>query len=408
MTGARADGWRPPRGLYVHVPFCEKICHYCDFNKYLLKDGGVDEYLAALEREIALYASDGAAVPAESGGEPSGAGLETGSREPMSFDTVYIGGGTPTSLTAAQLERLLAAVTGGFRIAPGAEFSVEANPGTLTDKKLAALKRGGVNRISLGVQSVNDELLRRLGRIHTARQARDSYERARAWFDNVSVDLMYGLPGQDEEDWRRTLTDVVRWRPDHLSCYGLIVEEGTPFGQLYAQGRLDLPGDEHELAMYQFAIGFLRDHGYEHYEIANWALPGRQSRHNRIYWLNGQWLGLGPGAHSQWKGVRFANVRLPEEYARRVAAGERPVVSSERVDAATAREDTVILGLRLREGVDADRFARRFGVAMTDVFGREIRRVVESGLAQWDGSRLRLTEQGLYLSNQVFQEFIRV
>src|SRR5690606_5741481 len=151
-----------------------------------------------------------------------------------------------------------------------------------------------------------------------------------------------------------------------------------------------------------------RDHGYEHYEIANWALPGRQSRHNRIYWLNGQWLGLGPGAHSQWKGVRFANVRLPEEYARRVAAGERPVVSSERVDAATAREDTVILGLRLREGVDADRFARRFGVAMTDVFGREIRRVVESGLAQWDGSRLRLTEQGLYLSNQVFQEFIRV
>ena len=151
---------------------------------------------------------------------------------------------------------------------------MEANPGTLTARKLAALKRGGVNRISLGVQSANDELLRTLGRIHTARQARESFERAREWFDNVSVDLIYGLPGQDEDDWRRTLEEVVRWRPDHLSCYGLIIEDGTLFGELMRQGRLDLPGDEQELAMYRLD-GFLAGHGYEHYEIANWALPGR-------------------------------------------------------------------------------------------------------------------------------------
>lgn len=387
-----------PRGLYVHVPFCEKVCHYCDFNKYLLRDGGIEDYLTALEREIALYGPDVA-----SNGQPSD------SADKVWFDTVFIGGGTPTALTAGQLERLLAAVMTGFRIAADAEVTIEANPGTLTDKKLAALKRGGVNRLSLGVQSLNDELLRTLGRIHTARQARECYDRARALgFDNISLDLMFGLPGQDETDWRTTLTEIVRWGPQHLSCYGLIIEEDTPFGELHARGELPLPGDEQELAMYEFAIDYLGQHGYDHYEIANWAAAGRQSRHNCIYWRNGEWLGLGPGAHSQWRGERFANVRLPGEYAALVAAGRLPVESRERVDERTAQEDTVILGLRLREGVDAEGFARRFGVAVTDVFGAEIDRAASVGLVEWHGHRLRLTERGLYLSNQVFQEFIRL
>lgn len=396
MTVAGAGTWRPPRGLYVHVPFCEKICHYCDFNKYLLRDGGVDEYLEALEREIALYAA-GTRTPGAAG-----------VIDDIEFDTVFIGGGTPTALTAPQLERLLGAITEGLRIASDAEITVEANPGTLTDKKLAALQRGGVNRLSLGVQSVNDELLRALGRIHTARSARDSYDRARQWFDNVNLDLIYGLPGQDEDDWRRTLSEIVTWRPDHLSCYGLIIEDGTLFGELHAGGQLVLPGDEQELAMYTFTRRFLAEHGYDHYEIANWALPGRQSRHNRIYWLNGEWIGLGPGAHSQWNGARFANVKLPQDYARHTAAGRLPVDWSEPVDERTAREDTLILGLRLREGVDAAAFARRFGMSVTDVFGPEIQRVVQLGLAEWSGNRLRLTEEGLYLSNQVFQEFIHL
>jgi len=388
LTAPARTPWRPPRGLYVHVPFCEKICHYCDFNRYLLREGGVEEYLAALEGEIRLYAA--------------------GAARDVVFDTVYIGGGTPTSLTAAQLERLLSAVFGGLRVRPGAEVTVEANPGTLTGKKLAALRSGGVNRLSLGVQSLNDELLRRLGRIHTARQARESYERARAWFDNVSVDLIYGLPGQDEEDWRATLTEIVRWRPEHVSCYGLIIEEGTLFGELHARGLLVLPGEERELAMYRFAIEFLGEHGYEHYEISNWALPGRRSRHNCIYWLNGEWLGLGPGAHSQWNGLRFANVRRVDEYARLVAEGRPPLAWEEPVGEWTALEDTVILGLRLREGVDDAAFSQRFGASIAEVFPDEVRRVVELGLAEWDGRRLRLTEQGLFVSNQVFQEFIHV
>jgi len=376
------------RGLYVHVPFCEKRCHYCDFNTYLLRHGGVEEYLAALAQEAALYAAreDVAAVP---------------------FDTMYIGGGTPTALGPVQLERLFSAVA-PLPLADGAEITVEANPGTLTRARLEALKAAGVNRISLGVQSLDDGLLQRLGRIHGAAQARECYERARAvGFDNVNIDLMFGLPGQDLDAWKRTLDEIIAWGPEHVSCYSLVIEEGTRFGDLHARGELPLPGEEAELAMFRHAMDALGAAGYEHYEISNWAKPGFASRHNRIYWLNGEWLGLGPGAHSQWGGERFANERLPHDYARRLAAGELPVAWREPVDTATAEEDTVILGLRLREGVDGPAFERRFGRSLERAFGREIARLLDLGLVEWRGARLRLTDRGLPVANQAFQEFIR-
>lgn len=376
------------RGLYVHVPFCEKRCHYCDFNTYLLREGGVDAYLEALAREAALYAA-----------RDDVSGVE--------FDTLYIGGGTPTALGPAQLERLFAALA-PLRLRPGAEVTVEANPGTLTDARLDALLAGGANRISLGVQSLNDQLLVRLGRIHTARHAADCYERARLrGFANINIDLMFALPGQDLDDWRRTLREIIAWNPEHISCYSLIIEEGTPFGELYAQNALQLPGEEAELAMFRYAIDALGKAGYEHYEISNWARPGYASQHNRIYWLNGEWLGLGPGAHSQWRGERFANERLPQVYAQRLQAGELPVAWRETVDTATAEEDTVILGLRLRDGVNADAFARRFGRTLEDAFGREIRHLLELGLIEWHGPHLRLTDRGLPVANQAFQAFLR-
>ncbi len=379
---------RPGRGLYVHVPFCEKRCHYCDFNTYLLRDGGVEDYLDALGREAHLYAA-GAAPP----GDP--------------FDTLYIGGGTPTALGPGQLDRLFA-VLRPLALRPGAEVTVEANPGTLTDARLAALRAGGVNRISLGVQTLNDSLLERLGRIHGARHAADCFDRARRMgFGNINVDLMFGLPGQDVSDWRRTLREIIAWGPEHISCYSLIIEEGTPFGDLHAQNALPLPGDDAELAMYELAMEELGAAGYEHYEISNWARPGFQSGHNRIYWLNGEWLGLGPGAHSHWRGERFSNERLPHDYARRLAAGELPIARREAVDEATAEEDTVILGLRLLEGVDAAAFEHRFGRPLDDAFGPEIARLVDLGLVRWDGERLRLTSRGLPVANQVFQAFLR-
>lgn len=377
-------------GLYVHVPFCEKLCHYCDFNTYLLRDGGVDDYLAALGREVDLYARR-----ADVAG--------------TTFTTVFIGGGTPTALTAPQLERLLQTLRRGFSIAADAEITVEANPGTLIDSRLQALLAGGVNRLSIGVQSVNDDLLHTLGRIHTARQALDCYERARRLgFANVSIDLMFGLPGQGLSDWQKTLMEVASWSPDHLSCYGLIIEQGTPFGDLYEAGRLLLPTEEDELAMYRFTMDHLATRGYEHYEIANWAKPGKQSRHNRIYWLNGQWLGLGPGAHSQWRGERFANVKLPADYARLTAEGKFPVATTEKVTKPLAMEDTMMLGLRLRGGVDEDAFYDKFGVRPADIFGPVIDELIGFRLLTRDGGRLQLTDAGLFVANQVFERFIGV
>lgn len=412
---------RTGAGLYVHVPFCEKLCHYCDFNTYLLRDGGVDDYLAALEREIELYRA-----------RPDVA--ET------TFATVFIGGGTPTALTAHQLSRMLTALQDGFSVTADAEITIEANPGTLIDSRLEALLAAGVNRLSIGVQSLNDDLLRTLGRIHNARQAADCYERARRiGFDNISLDLMFGLPGQDPADWRRTLTEIVSWEPDHLSCYGLIIEQGTLFGEMHERGQLPLPGEDYEVEMYRFTMDHLAEHGYEHYEIANWARPGKQSCHNRTYWLNGQWLGLGPGAHSQWQGKRFANVRLPNEYAELTrgetaaeavgslepgrlpsvasgmdpgptgssGAGRFPIASQEDIRVQTAIEDTLMLGLRLREGVADAAFRERFGVDLETQFGPQIDYLVAAELLEWHGSRLRLTDAGLFVANQVFERFIR-
>lgn len=387
VAGSRGAGKGP--GLYVHVPFCEKLCHYCDFNTYLLRDGGVDDYLSALEREIALYAADETVAA-------------------TTFTTVFIGGGTPTALTAPQLSRLLDAIRGGFSLASDAEITTEANPGTLIDSRLQALRDGGVNRLSIGVQSVNDALLHSIGRIHNAGQARDCYERARrVGFDNISLDLMFGLPGQDPADWERTLTEVSSWHPDHLSCYGLIIEQGTLFGEWHEQGKLSLPGEDDEVEMYRFTMEHLSVHGYAHYEIANWARPGKQSLHNRIYWLNGQWLGLGPGAHGQWRGRRYANVRLPEDYSSTVASGRLPVASSEDIPERMAMDDTLMLGLRLREGVDASAFHARFGVDMTSEYADAIEYLTAADLLEWSGERLRLTDAGLLLANVVFERFIR-
>lgn len=400
-SGGAAGRTGPPPfapGLYIHVPFCEKLCHYCDFNTYLLRDGGVDDYLAALEREIGLYADPGAEARGDDGVIATD----------VEFATVFIGGGTPTALTASQLSRLVKALRDSFVIAEGAEITIEANPGTLIDSRLRALRDAGVNRLSIGVQSLNDDLLRVLGRIHSARQARDCYERARiAGFDNISLDLMFGLPDQSVDDWRRTLEEVSSWEPDHLSCYSLIIEDGTPFAQWHRRGLLALPGEDAEVAMYRFTREHLASRGYVHYEIANWARPGRESRHNRIYWLNGQWLGLGPGAHSQWGGRRFANVLLPDEYARLTAEGRRPVSSEEEIPRHMAMEDTLMLGLRLLEGVDGDAFRRRFGVTLEEEFGPEIDDLLGSGLLRRHRGKLALTTEGLFVANQVFQRFIR-
>lgn len=376
------------RGIYVHVPFCERRCHYCDFNVHLLAGADVDGYLHALRREAQLLAQDAAAG--------------------ITFDTLYVGGGTPTALPSSRLEALIGAVTDHLALKSGAEITVEANPGTLSPAKLAALRRAGANRISLGAQAFQDHHLERLGRIHRSRHIGQSVAMAReAGFANVSLDLMFGLPHQTLAEWQESLEQALALEPDHLSCYSLIVEEGTLFGDLYAQGRLALPEHDTEADMFEATIRILTGAGFAHYEVSNFARPGKESQHNLIYWENGEWFGLGPGAHSQWQGKRFAHVREPAQYQRLLLEeGRLPVATEETLTVAMQMEDTLILGLRLTEGISLARFRRRFGVPVDEVFGRALAPSRAAGWVETVGDRLRLTRAGFMVANRVLVDIV--
>lgn len=377
------------RGLYVHVPFCAKKCYYCDFNSYALDRAAVVRYLDALEREASYY-SERRRVAAHP------------------FDTLFIGGGTPTCLAGKELRRLMQIVRDHFELKADAEITCEANPGSSNVEKYAALREAGVNRLSIGFQSLDDALLARLGRTHTAQEAVASFHAARAaGFDNINIDLMFALPGQDRATWRRTLEGTLALGPEHLSCYSLIVEEGTPFGDAFARGRLTLPSEDEELAMYEEAIALLSEAGYEHYEISNFARPGYSSRHNAIYWRVEPYLGLGPGAHGFIDGVRYSNVRLPAEYAQRLEAGDAPIAWSAPVSQDEAMDDVMIFGLRMLAGVERERFRRRFGVDVTQVYPDELARLQAAGLIEVCEERIRLSQRGLPLGNQVFAAFLR-
>lgn len=385
--GAPWPAWDAGPALYVHVPYCRQRCHYCDFNTYLLDPAGKVRYLGALERELALLAADPALT--------------------RPLVSVYVGGGTPSILEPAELERLLAAVRRAFRLAPDAEVTVECNPGTLDEERLAVLRDGGVNRLSLGLQAVQDELLRAIGRDHTWADFCATYRRVRrAGFDNVNVDLIFGLPGQSLEQWEASLRAVVDLGPEHVSCYGLELHPGTPFYREWEAGRLQLPGEDAERAMFDRAYEVLGEAGFVRYEISNYARPGRESVHNRVYWLNGSYLGAGPGAWSCWRGERRRNRLHPMAYAAALAEGRLPVDVTERVDRRRAMEDTMILGLRLAEGVDEGRFARRFGLTPEEAFPRAIRRLLEEGWLVREGGRIRLSPAAVPVANSVLVAFV--
>ena len=291
-----------PEGLYVHIPFCATKCPYCDFNTYAGIETMMAPYLAALRSEIELW------------GE-----VLDGPR----LETVFFGGGTPSYLPPGSLDMLLDAIRGAFGLADDAEVTAEANPDDLDEGKLASLLEAGVNRLSIGVQSLDDGLLRVLGRRHSAREAIDAFRAARgAGFDNVSIDLMYGLPDQTLEQWGATLDTALDLRPSHISMYCLTLEEGTPMERDAAAGRIPVPDGDLAADMYVAAEVQTAGAGLRHYEISNWAIPGRESRHNLLYWRNRPFLGVGPGAHSYLDGHRFHNIRSPREYIRKLTPGE--------------------------------------------------------------------------------------
>lgn len=370
---------RKSLGLYIHIPFCAQKCDYCDFYSLSGAESRMDEYTQALEAQL----------------------LELAPRASLhTVDSVYFGGGTPTVLGVKRLVRLLKAIQKKYRVVKDAEITLEANPESAGDHKaLRALRGAGFNRLSLGMQSADDEELRAIGRIHTAAQVKTAVEAARkAKFTNLSLDLIYGLPGQSLETWKKNLTAAVDLAPQHLSCYGLKVEEGTP---LFArQNDARLPGDEAQAEMYLWTVDYLRRHGFFQYEISNFARTGFESRHNLRYWALGEYAGFGPGAHSDFGGVRYAYARDLEGYLAGVRAGGPLLAENERIPPLDRDTEWLMLGLRTVRGLEPkvfeNRFRRRF-----DCFLPFLEECRKAGYATEEDGRWRLTPEGFLVSNQI-------
>jgi len=375
-----------PEAVYIHIPFCTNKCHYCDFNSYVLKGQPVHEYLDALEREMEATAR---AVP------------------PGVIRTVFVGGGTPTVLTPEQMERFLASVRAYFpSLAPDYEFTMEANPGTTDAEKLQAMREGGVNRLSFGVQSFDSGLLHAIGRIHSVDDVYRSIDNARAaGFDNVSIDLIFGLPNQTPQQMSDTLDKALELKLPHHSIYNLKVEENTLFHTLYERGELPLPKEEDEVAMFHLIMDRMRAAGYEQYEISNFAKPGFESKHNTVYWRNESYYGLGAGAHGYVKGRRHVNVKGVQPYIDATKDG-LPVLEQDEVSEREAMEDFMMVGLRLLRGVDRADFEAQFGRSLDATFGATIDRLTKQGLLEPTMAGYRLTRSGILLGNEVFGAFL--
>lgn len=385
---AAADGARR-WGLYVHLPFCRQKCFYCDFPSYAGQEGRMAVYVEALLGELAR----------------EGAPLRAAWGPPR---TVYLGGGTPTALPPALMERLLAGLREFLAAAPNAlEFTCECNPGTVDAAYLSLLRAGGVNRLSLGVQTFDDALLRRIGRIHTAAQARAAVRQARAaGFRNLSLDLMYGLPGQTLAGLEMSVQQALALAPQHISIYGLQVEEGTAFARAQAAGRLALPSDEESEAMYDYMTTALPVAGYARYEISNFARPGFESRHNLGYWQDVPYLGVGAAAHSYLDGQRYENPRGIEEYLAALRESGRARREEEPLTRATSMEEFAFLALRTARGIDRARFAARFGCELASVYADAIARMLARGFLEEDAQGVRLTPLGMKYGNWVFEAFL--
>ena len=372
-------------GIYVHIPFCRAKCSYCAFVSQVCDPSVQHSYVAALCREITAAGGD-FSVPA---------------------DTVFFGGGTPTLLPATDLARILQALRTTFSLTDDAEISLEANPGTVDADSLKALRQAGFNRLSLGVQSFDDQVLRGIGRIHQAAEAVQAVGLARsAGFENISMDLMFGLPRQSVDSWRETLARAVSLEPDHISAYGLKLEEQTPLALLVASGQAALPAEREEEAMYDWLNEFLPQQGFSRYEISNYARPGRECRHNLKYWRTLPYRGFGVAAHSFDGMARFANTEELARYIARMAAGESAEEFRETLADPDRMAEYVFLALRTTAGLSAPDFEVRFQRSFADYYAVAIAELKKSGLLTNEKEQWRLTEKGLKLSNQAFVKFL--
>ncbi|MGG1248637.1 radical SAM family heme chaperone HemW [Bacillus spizizenii] len=375
------------KSAYIHIPFCEHICHYCDFNKYFIQSQPVDEYLNALEQEMINTIGKT--------GEPD-------------LKTIFIGGGTPTSLSEEQLKKLMDMIIQVLKPSSAlSEFAVEANPDDLSAEKLNILKESGVNRLSFGVQTFEDDLLEKIGRVHKQKDVFASFERAReTGFDNISLDLMFGLPGQTLKHLDHSLNTALALDAEHYSVYSLIVEPKTVFYNLMQKGRLHLPPQEQEAEMYEMVMRRMEAHGIHQYEISNFAKAGLESKHNLTYWSNGEYFGFGAGAHGYIRGSRTVNVGPVKHYIDLIAEKGFPYRDTHEVTTEEQIEEEMFLGLRKTAGVSKKRFADKYGRSLDELFPHVLKDLTEKGLIHNSESAVCLTHQGKLLGNEVFGAFL--
>ncbi len=373
-----------PNGLYIHIPFCIKRCSYCDFNSSVYQADTASRYIAALGKEL-------------------------GGVKDFPYKTVYIGGGTPTAMSKKELDELLSAISSSLNTRRIREYTVEVNPGTINARKAALLKERGVNRISLGIQSFSEKGLRLLGRIHSRRDSLDAFSTLReGGFNNLSIDLIFGWPGQSLKDWEEDLSGALELDPEHISAYCLAVERGTPLARQIRSGRVLRPDEAAQLDMLKKAISFLTParNGYTHYEISNFAKKGRRCLHNITYWKNLSYMGIGAGAVSYLDGRRTSNVKDILRYIARIEAGKSPKTFGERLAPRRRAAETLMMALRMTSGIKEEDFTRRTGFSLRELYGDVIDGLCESGLISMKRQRLRLTRKGLFVADSVMMEFI--
>ena len=372
---------KKPTSAYVHIPFCTQICYYCDFSKVFIKNQPVDSYLEHLLQEFHSY-------------------------DIQKLRTLYIGGGTPTALSASQLEVLLDGLTKNLDLSMLEELTIEANPGDLDADKIAVLKNSAVNRVSLGVQTFDDKMLKKIGRSHLEKDIYENIDRLKlAGFDNISIDLIYALPGQTMDQVKDNVAKAIALDIPHMSLYSLILENHTVFMNRMRRGKLPLPKEELEAEMFEYIIAELERAGFEHYEISNFSKPGFESRHNLMYWDNAEYYGIGAGASGYVNGVRYKNHGPIRHYLKAVEEGNARI-NEEHLSQREQMEEEMFLGLRKKTGVSMKRFEEKFGTSFDNLYGQVVRDLCHQGLLQVEGQQIRMTKKGLFLGDTVAERFI--
>lgn len=374
-------------GLYIHIPFCVSKCKYCDFNSYKLNLDEKRKYLKALQKEMEFYKEEIVG---------------------KDIDTIFIGGGTPSILNENEIKFLFNDIKNNFNIKKNAEITMECNPGTLTLEKLRVMKECGVNRLSIGLQAVQNHHLNYIGRIHTYEEFEKNYNQAKeVGFENINIDLMYALPNQSREDWMESLEKVVKLNPTHISAYSLILEEDTELFNMYERKEFKLLDEDTDIEMYEYTIDYLESNGYNQYEISNYAKEGYECKHNILYWKCKNYVGLGASASGFLNGTRYSNLCDLNEYEKIIYSGKKPLEWQEKLSIKDKIEESIFLGLRMNEGIKLKDFQEKYNFNFEEEYKNEINKLKNMGLIQINNELVTLTQKGREISNSVFVEFIK-